>query len=87
MANYGSSGTIVMVVNRHFLVTSALRFAIADLPKPGAVRVVSPSGGSEELRHIAPDMAAAQAWRAEHHYRDARFEIVGDDGLTQGRAA
>lgn len=87
MATYGSNGTIVMVVNRHFHVTGALRFEIAELPRPGMVRVVAPSCGSDELRHLAPDMAAAQAWLAEHHYSDARFEVVTDEDAGLGRAA
>lgn len=86
MANYGSNGTTVLVVNRHFNVTSALRFEVVELPKPGTVRVVSLSGGVDELRHLAPDMAAARAWLAEHHYSDARCEIVGAS-MQQGELA
>lgn len=86
MANYGSNGTIALVVNRHFNVTSALRFEIAEVPRPGMVRVVSLSCGADELRHLAPDMTAARAWLADHHYSDARCEIVGAP-IERGEAA
>ena len=85
LGSYGSGGTIVLVVTRHFLVTSSLQFQIVEMPSPGSVRVLTAFGDSEELRHLAPDMASAQAWLAAHHYSNARFDVVPD--LEQGRAA
>ena len=34
--------------------------------------------GRDELHHLAADMAAAEAWRSEHGYRNAVLELVGD---------
>ncbi len=85
LGSYGSDGIIVLVVTRHFLVTSSLHFEIAEIPSPGSVRVLTSYGDSDELRHLAPDMASAQAWLAAHHYSNARFDVVPDP--QQGRAA
>jgi len=85
LGSYGSNGTIVLVVTRHFLVTSSLHFEIAEMPLPGSVRVLTAFGDGDELRHLAPDMASAQAWLAAHQYSNARFDLVPD--LEQGRAA
>lgn len=87
MATYGSNGTIVLVVNRTFTVTSDLTFEIAERPRASMVRVLTSFQGSTTLRHLAPDMAAAQAWLAEHHCHGARFEVVSDEGTIVGRAA
>ena len=78
LGSYGSGGTIVLVLTRHFLVTSGLHFAIAEMPSPGSVRVLTSYGDEDELRHLAPDMASAQAWFAVHHYSNARFDVVPD---------
>lgn len=85
LGSYGSNGTIVLVVTRHFLVTSYLHFEILEMPSPGSVRVLSAFGDGDELRHLAPDMASAQTWLAAHHYSNARFDVVPDP--DQGRAA
>jgi hypothetical protein len=78
LGSYGSDGVIVLVVTRHFLVTSSLHFEIAEMPSPGSVRVLTSFGDSDELRHLAPDMSSAQAWLAAHHYSNARFDGVPD---------
>jgi hypothetical protein len=85
LGSYGSHGTIVLVVTRHFLVTSSLQFQIVEMPSPGSVRVLTSYGDDDELRHMAHDMASAEAWLAAHHYSDARFDVVPDP--EQGRAA
>lgn len=88
LANYGSNGTIVMVVNRGFQATTDLRFEILDRPKPGMVRVFSRRGGRVELHRLASDMAEAVAWMTKNHYCDPIAEIVGEDEATiLGRAA
>lgn len=87
MATCGSDGTIVLVVNRTFTVASDLSFEIVERPRPGMVRVLTSFQGSTTLRHLAPDMNAARAWLAEHHYHDARFEVVADEDAIVGRAA
>ena len=85
LGSYGSDGIIVLVVTRHFLVTSRLNFEIAEMPLPGSVRVLTSFGDGDELRHLAPDMASAQAWLAAHRYSHARFDVVPEP--DQGRAA
>jgi hypothetical protein len=87
LATYGSNGTIVLIVNRGFNVTTPLQFEMVERPRAGMVRVLTSFRDNITLRHLAPDMAAAKAWLAEHHYSDARFEIVTDDGADHGRAA
>ncbi len=61
LGNYDSQGTIVMVVRRIYTVDSALRFEISEQPKAGMVRILSRRDGREELHHLAPNMAAAEA--------------------------
>jgi hypothetical protein len=78
LGNYGSQGIIAIVVRRHYSVGSALHFEIAEMPKPGMVRVLTSCAGRDELRFLAPDMASAQDWLAQNRYTDARFEVVGD---------
>jgi len=92
LGNYGSQGTIMMVVRRIYTVGSPLRFEIADQPRAGMVRILSRRDGREELHHLAPDRAAAEAWAAEHHYHGAVIEEVADPDLVippvrLGRAA
>jgi len=76
LGNFGGQDTIVMVVRRHYSVTSKLHFEIVEVPQPGMVRVLTGFNGREELHYLAPDMAAAEAWLARNRYSDARFEIV-----------
>ena len=92
LGNYGSQGTILMVVRRIYTVHSRLHFEVADVPKPGMVRLLTPIGDHEELQHLAPDMVAAEAWMANHHYYRIRAEIVPDSDpvvrpVSIGRAA
>ncbi|MCF8709940.1 hypothetical protein [Rhizorhapis sp. SPR117] len=76
LGNYGSQGIIAIVVNRHYSVESALHFEIIETPKPGMVRVLTSFGGRDELRHLAPHMAAAEEWMARNSYSGMHAEIV-----------
>lgn len=92
LGNYGSQGTILMVVRRIYTLDSQLRFEIADQPKAGMVRIVSRRDGREELHHLAPNRAAAEAWAAAHRYHGSVMEEVADPDLVAapvrlGRAA
>ncbi|QIG81720.1 hypothetical protein G5C33_01380 [Sphingosinithalassobacter tenebrarum] len=90
LANYGSAGTIVMVVNRGFQATTDLRFEILERPAPGMVRVLSRRNGRVELHRLTSDMAEAEAWMAKNRYCDPIAEIVGEDEAGPapvGRAA
>ncbi|SCW85711.1 hypothetical protein SAMN02927924_03443 [Sphingobium faniae] len=89
--DFGSGGVIMMVVTMTWHVTSPLHFEIIEQPADGMVRVLTQGEGVDELRHLAPDMAAAQSWFASHRYSNARFEVVGDEANAilpdLGRAA
>lgn len=90
LANYGSNGTIVMVVNRGFQATTDLRFEVLERPASGMVRVLSRRGGRVELHRLTSDMAEAEAWMAKNRYCDPIAEIVGEDeagAAPVGRAA
>ncbi|MBB3862520.1 hypothetical protein GGQ88_003821 [Novosphingobium hassiacum] len=76
LGNYGSQGTILMVVRRIYTVDSRLRFEIADQPKAGMVRILSRREGREELHHLASDMTAAETWSAAHRYHGSVMEVV-----------
>lgn len=90
LGDYGAAGTIVMIVNRGFQATTDLRFEVLELPTPGTVRLLARHGAREELRHLAPDMAAAEEWMARNRYSNLVVEVVGDEDaarLPVGRAA
>jgi hypothetical protein len=88
----GAPGSIVMVITRVYSVDSALTFELVERPQPGMVRVLTSFRGLDELRHLASDMAAAQAWMARNPYSEMRMEEVTDDEMVvlpqaMGRAA
>lgn len=78
LGNWGSQDVIVLTVRRAYSVESALQFEIVDLPKPGSVRILTSYDGRDELRHLAPDMAAAEDWMARNRYSGMRTEVVTD---------
>ncbi|OJU59463.1 MAG: hypothetical protein BGO08_03735 [Altererythrobacter sp. 66-12] len=78
---YTSGGTPIIVVRCHYFVTTDLHFEILERPQPGMVRVLSRWNGRDELRHLAPDMAAAEAWMQANRYSDLVTEVVGADEL------
>lgn len=79
LGNYGSEGVTILVVTRHYQLTSPLTFEIIEVPQAGMVRVLTEWNDTIELRHLAANMAAAEAWAAEHRYSDMRFEVVEAD--------
>lgn len=76
---YTSDGTPIIIVRRHYFVTTDLRFEILERPQPGMVRVLTRWNGKDELQHLAPDMAAAEAWAARNRYSNLVLETVEDD--------
>lgn len=79
---YTSDGTPIIVVRCHYFVTTDLRFEVLECPRPGMVRVLTRWNGKDELQHLAPDMAAAEAWAAQNRYSNLVLELVGDDEAT-----
>lgn len=77
--DFGSGGVIVMVVTVMYDVTSRLLFEIIERPKPGMVRVITRWDGTDELKHLAPNMAAAEAWLANNRYSNAILDVVSDE--------
>lgn len=78
LGNFGSEGTIVLVVRRGYCVDSSLQFELVETPKPGMVRILTPIGNHEELQFLARDTTDAENWLATHRFHNARTEIVGD---------
>lgn len=78
LGDISSQGVIMIVMRRLYTVDSAQHFEIVDTPKPGMVRVVTRSGGHEELRFLASDMVGAEQWMATNRYSDMVAEIVPD---------
>ena len=78
LGNWGSQDVIVLTVRRAYSVESALHFEIVDVPKPGSVRIITIFDGRDELRHLAPDLAAAEDWMARNRYSCMRVEVVPD---------
>ncbi|SDR63395.1 hypothetical protein SAMN05519103_08570 [Rhizobiales bacterium GAS113] len=75
--DFTGGGVILVTVHRTHDVGSALRFDIAEVPRPGAWRIVRPYGETLELLHLADDQAAAEAWLKKNRHADARVEPIG----------
>ena len=82
--NFSSDGVILVTIMRSHSADSSLIFEVAEVPKPGQVRVLLDFGSSVELLHLAANAEAAELWIAKEGYRNARLEIVGDDGGESG---
>jgi hypothetical protein len=82
--NFSSDGVILVTIMRSHSADSSLIFEVAENPKPGQVRVLLDFGGNSELLHLAANAEAAELWIAKEGYRNARLEIVGDDGGESG---
>ena len=82
LATYGSQDVIVMTVRRAYSVESPLNFEIIDTPKLGQVRVLTTFRDKDELRHLANDMASAEAWMRDNPYSGMRAEIVTEVDLA-----
>lgn len=83
LGDYGSGGITIIVVTRHYQLASPLAFEIIEVPQAGMVRVLTEWNGTIEMRHLAPNMASAEAWAAGHHYSDMRFEVVEADEASR----
>jgi hypothetical protein len=87
--SYGSNGVIVMTVRSHYQVTTAHHFEVIEWPPPDMVRLLHRWNGRDELKYLAPDMAAAEAWMQRNRYSNLATEVVGDDSpsIALGRVA
>ena len=87
--SYGSNGVIVLTVRTVYQVTTAQRFEIIERPQPGMVRVLHRWNGRDELKYLAHDMAAAEAWMQHNRYSNLVTEMVGaaEFPANLGRAA
>jgi hypothetical protein len=85
--NFSSDGVILVTIMRSHSVDSRLVFEVAEVPKPGQMRVLLDFGGNIELLHLAESVTAAELWIAREGYRNARLAIVGEDiGAGAGEA-
>jgi hypothetical protein len=82
--NFSSDGVILVTILRSHSADSRLIFDVVERPKPGQVRVLLDFGGSMELLHVAESVTAAELWIAKEGYRNARLEIVSEDGGKSG---
>ena len=84
--NFSSDGVILVTNMRSHSADSQLTFEVVDEPKVGQVRVLLDFGGTMELLHLAESVGAAELWIAKEGYRNARLQIVGDEGDGAGKA-
>jgi hypothetical protein len=82
--NFSSDGVILVTIMRSHSADSSLIFEVAEVPKPGQVRVLLDFGGNSELLYLAASAEVAELWIAKEGYRNARLEIVGDNGGESG---
>lgn len=75
--DYGRAGdTPVIVVYRSYMVHTALHFQIIERPAPGTVQILTRLGDQDELLHLAPSQADAEAWLATHRHSDAHLNTI-----------
>ncbi|WP_454887910.1 hypothetical protein [Sphingomonas oryzagri] len=79
LGNWGTNDVIVLSVNRLYTANSSGTFTVEQAPQAGEALVLTESMGRIELRHVAPDGAAARAWLEAHRYSNARIEIVAGE--------
>ena len=84
--NFSSDGVILVTIMRSHSADSRLVFEVIEEPKVGQVRVLLNFGGSTELLHLASSVTAAELWIAKEGYRNARLQVVGDEGDGAGEA-
>ncbi len=80
VGSYGSEGVVVLVVRRIYDVTSPLAFRVEQAPRPGQALVVTGAADQPDLKYLAADLEAAQAWASLKGYRDSRVLLVTDKG-------
>jgi hypothetical protein len=84
--NFASDGVILVTIMRSHSADSQLNFEVVEEPKVGQVRVLLDFGSSTELLHLAASITAAELCIAREGYRNARLQIVGDEGDGAGEA-
>lgn len=88
--DFGQGGVILITVRRSYSVDSDLVFAVTEVPRIGAVRVLQSIGDASELLHLAENRDAAELWLANNHCTNARIEEVTADEVgaefVEGRA-
>ncbi len=82
--NFSSDGVILVTIMRSHSADSALSFEVVEVPQPGQVKILLDFGGATELLHLAANQVAAELWIAREGYRNARLEVVGEDGDESG---
>ena len=82
--NFSSDGVILVTIMRSHSADSALVFEVDDEPRPRQVRVLLDFGGNTELLHLAESITTTELWSAREGYRNARLEIVSEDGDESG---
>jgi hypothetical protein len=84
--NFSSEGVILVTIMRSHSADSPLIFEVTEEPKVGPVRVLLDFGGNTELLHMASSVTSAELWIAKEGYRNARLQVVGDQGDGAGEA-
>ena len=93
--NFSSEGVIqsvsrsdnaLVTIMRSHSADSPLIFEVVKEPKVGQVCVLLDFGGITELLHLATSVTAAELWIAKEGYRNARLQVVGDEGDGAGEA-
>jgi len=78
---YGPPGLVLLVVHREHSANSSLTFEVIEIPPAGCVLCLIAFRELLELKHLAPDRAAAAAWHAsQRHVGDPHYREVQPDG-------
>lgn len=87
--SYGSNGVTILTVRTVYQVTTVQQFEAIERPQPGMVRVLHRWNGRNELKYLAPDMAAAEGWMQRNRYSNLVTEVIGaaEPSANLGRAA
>jgi hypothetical protein len=84
--DFSSEWVILVTIMRSHSADSSLIFEVIEEPNVGQVGVLLDFGSSTELLHLASSVTVAELWIAKVGYRNARLQVVGDEGDGVGEA-
>ena len=74
--DFGTGKTVILTIRKTFALDSSLGFAIAQMPAPGSVAVLTAWNDIPELQHLAANLQDAADWMRTNQHHGAYLEPV-----------
>lgn len=74
--DFGTANTVVISFRKTFSLDSSLGFAIAHMPAPGSVAVLTAWNDIPELQHLAANQQDAEDWMRTHQHNGAYLQPI-----------